>query len=92
MFCALSKQNVFGPFFFAGHTVTGIVYLDMFEEFLMPILEEGPDDTLFQQDRAPPHFHKKLMNFLNSKFLEKCIGRGRPVTWPPRLPDLTPVL
>jgi hypothetical protein len=40
VFCALSKQNVLGPFFFAERTVTGIVYLDMLEELLVPILEE----------------------------------------------------
>jgi hypothetical protein len=59
VFCALAKQNVFGPFFFAKHTVTGIMYLDMLEEIFMPILEEkSSDDILFQQDRVPPHFHK----------------------------------
>jgi hypothetical protein len=47
----------------------------MLEEFLMPILEEeGPGDTLFQQDGAPPHFHKKAMDFLNRKFAEKWFG------------------
>jgi hypothetical protein len=70
--------------------VTGIVFLDM-EEFLMPILEqEGPDDVLFQQDGAPLHFHKEVTDFLNRKFSEKWIGRGGPITWPPRSPDLTP--
>jgi hypothetical protein len=38
----LPKQKVFGPFFFATHTVTG---LDMMEEFVMPVLEEqDPND------------------------------------------------
>jgi hypothetical protein len=47
------------------------------EEFLVPVLEEeGPDDMLFQQHRAPPHFHKEVMDFLNCKFSEKWIGRG----------------
>jgi hypothetical protein len=45
VFCALSEENVFGPIFFVESTVTGIVYLDMLEEFLMSILEEeGLDD------------------------------------------------
>jgi hypothetical protein len=62
------------------------------EEFLMHILEEEcPDDMLFQQDGAPPHLHKEVTEFLNRKFPEKWIGRGGPVTWPPRLPDLTPL-
>jgi hypothetical protein len=61
-------------------------------EFLTPVLEEeGPDDTLFQQDGAPPYFHKEVTNFLNRKFTEKWIGRVGPVTWPPRSPDLTPL-
>jgi hypothetical protein len=47
------------------------------EEFLMPILEEeGPDDTLFQQDGAPPHFHKEVTDFFNRKFPEKWIAKG----------------
>jgi hypothetical protein len=44
----------------------------MLEEFLMHILEEeGPDDVLFQQDGAHPHFHKEVTDFLNIKFPEK---------------------
>jgi hypothetical protein len=60
------------------------------EEFLMPILEEvGPDDMLFQQAGVAPHFHKE--DFLNRKSPEKWIDRGRPITWPLRSPDLTPL-
>jgi hypothetical protein len=52
--------------------MTGIVYLDMLEKFLMSISEEwSPDDILFQQYRVPPHFHKEVMDFLNCKFPEK---------------------
>jgi hypothetical protein len=58
-FCVSSKQNLFGPPFFAEHTVTGIV-----EEFLMPILEEQDcGDMLFQHDGLPPHLHKEVMDF-----------------------------
>jgi hypothetical protein len=61
-------------------------------EFLTPILEEeGPDDMLFQQDGAPPHFQKEVTDFLNRKCPEKWINRGGPITWPPRSPDLTPL-
>jgi hypothetical protein len=44
MFDGLSKLKVFGLLFFAEHTVTGIVCLDMLEEFLMPLLEEEDPD------------------------------------------------
>jgi hypothetical protein len=33
VFCALSKEKVYGPFFFMEKTITGIVYLDMLEQF-----------------------------------------------------------
>jgi hypothetical protein len=59
----------------------------------MPILgEEGPSGVLFQQDVALPHFHEEVTDFLNRKFPEKWIGWGGPVTWPPRSPDLTPLI
>jgi hypothetical protein len=63
MFVVLSKQKVFGPFFFVEDAVNSIVYLGMLvlEEFLVSFLEgEGPDVLVFQQDRAPPHFHKEV--------------------------------
>jgi hypothetical protein len=56
----VSKNEVFWPFFFAESTVTGIVYMDMLEQNLMPILqEEGLNDILFQQ-MACLHFYYKL--------------------------------
>jgi hypothetical protein len=38
VFCALSKGRVYCPFFFMGTTITGIVYLDMLQHFLIPQL------------------------------------------------------
>jgi hypothetical protein len=44
MFPSLFKQRVFGLSFFAKHTVTGIGYLQIFEEFNTSILiEEGSE-------------------------------------------------
>jgi hypothetical protein len=31
VFCAISSQKVYGPFFFAEETVTGMIYLDMLQ-------------------------------------------------------------
>jgi hypothetical protein len=36
VFCAVSRTLVYGPFFFAEATITGRVYLDMLEHFLVP--------------------------------------------------------
>jgi hypothetical protein len=58
LFCALSKQKLFGPFLFAEHTVTSIMYLDMLGEIPQAFFkEDGPDDILFQQEGVPPHVH-----------------------------------
>jgi hypothetical protein len=36
IFCALGKERVYGPFFFKETAITGIVYLDMLQQFLIP--------------------------------------------------------
>jgi hypothetical protein len=55
LFCALSKERVYGSFFFMETTITGIMYLDMLQHFLNPQLEEDDQEGRihFQQDFAP---------------------------------------
>jgi hypothetical protein len=56
VFCALSTQKVFRPFFSAELDVSGTVYIGM-EEFLMPILEEeSPDNMVFHLYETPSYF------------------------------------
>jgi len=46
-----------GLFFIAESNVTGIFYLNVLEQYLMPVLQEdGPCDMVFQQDKAKPIF------------------------------------
>lgn len=45
----------------------------------------------FQQDSAPPHFGVNVREYLNIEFANRHIGRGGPVLWPSRAPDLTPL-
>jgi hypothetical protein len=59
------QSELFGPFFFAESSVNGAVFLDMLEEFLLPILgAESPDGMLLQQDSEPYHFHKEMTDIL----------------------------
>jgi hypothetical protein len=44
----------------------------------------------FQQDGAPPHFNIAVRRHLDAHFPNRWIGRGGPIAWPPRSPDLTP--
>jgi hypothetical protein len=46
VFCAISASKIYGPFLFAEQTVTGITYLDMLENWLMPQLLEVFGQTL----------------------------------------------
>ena len=55
VFCAVSFCKVYGPFFIAEATVTGINYLDMLQLWLIPQLQEDIVDFIFQHDGAPPH-------------------------------------
>lgn len=71
----------------------------MLEELICPLIEdvldnhhdEFGDHIYYQQDGAPPHFTQSVKDFLNETFPERWIGRGGPMPWPPRSPDLTPL-
>ena len=45
----------------------------------------------FMHDGAPPHFSLVARQFSNQNFANKWIGRGGPVAWPARSPDLNPL-
>jgi len=74
-------------------TTTGIVYLDMLQEFLIPQLDEDDKEGRihFQQDGAPPHYLGEVREYLNTRFPGRWIGRATPIAWLPRSPDLTPL-
>lgn len=43
---------------------------------------------IFQQDGAPAHFSRRVREILDARFPDRWMGRGGPITWPPRSPDL----
>ncbi|GFX69698.1 uncharacterized protein TNCV_1770661 [Trichonephila clavipes] len=43
----------------------------------------------FQHDRAPAHFSADVRRALDTAHPGRCIGRGGPVNWPARSPDLS---
>jgi hypothetical protein len=51
VFCAFSKERVYGPFFMKM-TIIGILYLDMLQQLLIPQLEEDDQEGCinFQQE------------------------------------------
>jgi len=42
----------------------------------------------FQHDGAPPHYTWHMREYLKKSFPNLWLGRGRPLAWPPKLPDL----
>ena len=48
-----------------------------------------PPGSVFQQDGALPHYHKEVSDFLDANFPNRWIGRGGPLAWSARSPDLT---
>lgn len=48
-------------------------------------------DMVFQHDGAPAHFARDVRAHLTARFPGGWIGRGGPITWPPRSPDITPL-
>jgi hypothetical protein len=85
--------TVYGSFFFMETTITGIVYLDTLQQFLIPQLDGDDQEGRihFQQDCTPPHYLKEVREYLNTRFPGRWIGRAAPIAWPPRSPDLTPL-
>jgi len=87
----ICSSGVYGPYFFEG-TVTGGSFLKIMEKEMLSGLERTLDAQRlwFQLDGAPGHWATKVRSWLDGKFPERWIGRGGPVAWPPRSPDLTP--
>ena len=46
---------------------------------------------IFQQDGARAHFSTDVRQYLDNHFPNRWIGRGAPIRWAPRSPDLTPL-
>jgi hypothetical protein len=90
-FCALSKERVYGPFFFMETTITGIMYPDMLQQFLIPQLaeEDQEERILFQQDSARPQYLGEVREYLSTCSPGRWTGRA-PIEWSPRSPDITP--
>jgi hypothetical protein len=60
-------------------TITGIVYLDMLQEFLIQQLDEDDQERHihFQQDGATPHYFGEVREYLNIRFPGRWLGRDR---------------
>src|SRR5436190_4754 len=68
------------------------IYVNFLENELPALLEDVPlrdkVELIFQHDGAPAHFSRQVRRFLDAHYPERWIGRGGPIIWPARSPDL----
>lgn len=86
-------NRLIGPHFLPDN-LNGQNYLDFLENDLPNLVEEVFDEdrpTVFQHDACPAHWSLAVRELLNNCFPNSWIGRGGPIPWPPRSPDLTPL-
>src|SRR5699024_3507992 len=69
VWCRIIEGKIIGPFFF-HEKLNGQVYLNFLRNFLPMLLEEVDLNTRqnmwFQQDGAPPHFHRDVRHYLDT--------------------------
>jgi hypothetical protein len=91
---AVLGPYVIGPYFFDGH-LNSQMYSDFLNNYFYELLEDVPLHIIanmwLQHDGAPAHSAHRVQEFLNGQFPNRWIGRGGPVLWPPRSPDITPL-
>ncbi|GBM49030.1 hypothetical protein AVEN_153546-1 [Araneus ventricosus] len=63
----------------------------MLEMYAVPQMQQHQPDVIFQQDGTPPHWGMIVRDFLDENFPDRWCGRGGPIPWPPRSPDITPL-
>ncbi|XP_066601289.1 uncharacterized protein [Prorops nasuta] len=94
VWAGLIGNNIIGPYFLPPR-LNGEVYADFLREQLGVLLEDVPlhvwNNLIFQHDGAPPHYRLNVRSTLNDMFPERWMGRGGPITWPARSPDLNPL-
>ena len=65
-------------------------YHDILELKVLPVLKDRRNRAQhFQQDGAPAHYASINRTLLDQELTNRWIGRGGPIPWPPRSPDLS---
>jgi hypothetical protein len=83
--------DLFGPHVFPNR-LRGQNYKAFMENSVPDLLADVPliicRELHFMHDGAVTHFSLIARRYLNRKFPGQWIGRGGPIAWPPRSPDL----
>ncbi|KAJ4428021.1 hypothetical protein ANN_24035 [Periplaneta americana] len=94
MWAGIIGDRLVGPHVLANR-LTGQAYTNFLENTIPHVLEDTPlinrQHIHFLHDSAPAHFSRTARRYLDRRFPDRWIGRGGPITWPPRSPDLNPL-
>lgn len=86
-------NNLIGPHFLPQN-LNGESYENFLRNDLASLLEDVPLETrrlmIYQHDGCPAHFRLTVRQWLDENYPRRWIGRGGPIPWPARCPDLTP--
>lgn len=93
----VGNNDIIGPYFFPGN-VNARAYIQVINDELVPALTRrfglqgngAIRRVWFVQDGAPAHTARLTHDRLQQLFPGRVVGKGHPVEWPPRSPDLTP--
>lgn len=94
VWAGILDNYLIGPYILPNK-LNGPTYLVFLRDILPVLLENIPleirQSAWFQHDGAPAHFSAAVREHLDRTYRHHWIGRGGPVPWPPRSPDLTPL-
>ncbi|GFW85226.1 DUF4817 domain-containing protein [Trichonephila clavipes] len=94
VWAGIMGDHLIGPYLFPCR-LTRLNYVLFLQQVLPQLLRDeqisaSTQQTMwFQHDGAPAHFSGDVRNYLDVTFGQQWIGRGGPVCWPARSPDLS---
>lgn len=92
LWAGVVNNHVIGPFELPER-LNAEIFREFLENDFQNLLENVPLAVLrrmwLQMDGAPAHFGRGVREWCDLEFPDRWIGRGGPIAWPPRSPDLT---
>lgn len=91
IWAGILNHNIIGPFVIEGN-LNGEKYLRLLRDQVIPQIREiaNINQVWYQHDGCPSHFVRPVTRLLDETFPNRWIGRGGPIHWPPRSPDMAP--
>ncbi|KAJ4451919.1 hypothetical protein ANN_03397 [Periplaneta americana] len=90
MWAGIIGDRLVGPHVLVNR-LTGQAYTNFLENTLPHVSIVNCQHIHFLHDGAPAHFSRTARWYLDRRFPDRWIGRGGPIAWPPRSPDLNPL-